>query len=169
VDAIADGIREKNPDIRAAMRDELWMEFQQLQRMRMPHLSGEQAAELSDVWLLRDLSRLNIAMLIRTHPIHKDRLDPIDPSAKLELNAEKLNAFVLDIANLAYAQGEIGYRVERDMPGLKEPEVEELYVRAASLAEGQHRQGYGAAQSEQRWRRALKTNSQLHVMMRNMA
>jgi hypothetical protein len=55
------------------------------------------------------------------------------------------------------------------MPGLKEPEVEELYVRAASLAEGQHRQAYGAAQSEQRWRRVLETNSQLHVMMRSMA
>ncbi|WP_051335079.1 nuclear transport factor 2 family protein [Bradyrhizobium sp. Ai1a-2] len=66
--------------------------------------------------------------LVLRQPIYeKDRLDPIDPSAKLELDAEKLNGFPVGYRHLAYAQEEIGYRVKRDMPGLTGPEVEELY------------------------------------------
>jgi SnoaL-like protein len=66
--------------------------------------------------------------LVLRQPIYeKDRLDPIDPSAKLALDAEKLNGFPIGYRHLAYAQEEIGYRVKRDMPGLTGPKVEELY------------------------------------------
>lgn len=66
--------------------------------------------------------------LVLRQPIYeKDRLDPIDPSAKLALDAEKLNGFPVGYRHLAYAQEEIGYRVKRDMPGLTGPKVEELY------------------------------------------
>lgn len=68
--------------------------------------------------------------LVLRQPIYeKDRLDPIDPSARLVLNAEKLNALPVGYRHLGYAQEEIGYRVKRDMPGLTGPEVEELYAR----------------------------------------
>jgi hypothetical protein len=75
--------------------------------------------------------------LVLRQPIYeKDRLDPIDPSARLALNAEKLNAFPVGYRHLAYAQEEIGYRVKRDMPGLKGPEVEELYGRGQAWLKG---------------------------------
>jgi hypothetical protein len=75
--------------------------------------------------------------LVLRQPIYeKDRLDPIDPSAKLELSSEKLNAFPVGYRHLAYAQEEIGYRVKRDMPGLKGPEVEELYARGQAWLKG---------------------------------
>jgi hypothetical protein len=75
--------------------------------------------------------------LVLRQPIYeKDRLDPIDPFAKLALNAEKLNAFPVGYRHLAYAQEEIGYRVKRDMPGLKGPEVEELYARGQAWLKG---------------------------------
>jgi hypothetical protein len=80
--------------------------------------------------------------LVLRQPIYeKDRLDPIDPSAKLELDAEKLNAFPIGYRHLAYAQEAIGFRVKRDMPGLKGPEVEELYARGQAWLKGVIAQG----------------------------
>ena len=66
--------------------------------------------------------------VVLRQPIYeKDRLDPVDPSAKLQLDAEKLNGFPVGYRHLAYAQEAIGYRVKRDMPGLTGPVVEQLY------------------------------------------
>ena len=66
--------------------------------------------------------------VVLRQPIYeKDRLDPVDPSAELQLDIEKLNGFPVGYRHLAYAQEAIGYRVKRDMPGLIGPEVEELY------------------------------------------
>jgi hypothetical protein len=67
--------------------------------------------------------------LVRRQPIYeKDRLDPIDPAATLVLDQTKLNQFLPGYRHLAYIQEEIGYRVKRDMPGLRGPEVETLYA-----------------------------------------
>ncbi len=38
--------------------------------------------------------------------------------------------------HLAYMQTKIGYKVKRDMPGLKGPEVEALYARGAAWLAG---------------------------------
>lgn len=66
--------------------------------------------------------------VVLRQPIYeKDRLDPIDPSAELKLDGEKLNGFPVDYRHVAYAQQAIGYRVKRDMPGLTGPTVAELY------------------------------------------
>ena len=66
--------------------------------------------------------------VVLRQPIYeKDRLDPVDPSAQLQLDAEKLNGFPVGYRHLAYAQESIGYRVKRDMPGLTGSEVEQLY------------------------------------------
>jgi hypothetical protein len=66
--------------------------------------------------------------VVLRQPIYeKDRLDPIDPSARLELDTAKLSGFPVGYRHLAYAQEEIGYRVKRDMPGLTGPKVDELY------------------------------------------
>ena len=66
--------------------------------------------------------------VVRRQPIYeKDRLDPLDPAASLKLDQAKLAQYPEGYRHLAYIQEEIGYRVKRDMPGLKGAEVEKLY------------------------------------------
>ena len=68
--------------------------------------------------------------LVLRQPIYeKDRLDPLDPSAKLALDQDLLARFPEGYRHLAYLQTRIGYTVKRDMPGLDGPEVEALYAR----------------------------------------
>jgi hypothetical protein len=75
--------------------------------------------------------------LVLRQPIYeKDRLDPLDPSAKLELDRELLARFPEGYRHLAYLQTRIGYTVKPDMPGLDGPEVEKLYARGASWLAG---------------------------------
>lgn len=63
-------------------------------------------------------------------PIYeKDRLDPVDPAAKLSLDQELLARFPKGYRHLAYLQTKVGYKVKRDMSGLKGPEVEQRYAR----------------------------------------
>jgi len=63
-------------------------------------------------------------------PIYeKDRLDPVDPAARLTLERALLERFPPGYRHLAYIQSRIGYKVKPDMPGLKGPEVEALYER----------------------------------------
>jgi SnoaL-like domain len=68
--------------------------------------------------------------LVLRQPIYeKDRLDPVDPAATLELDQALLDQFPVGYRHLAYAQTQIGYEVKRDMPGLVGVEVEQLYAR----------------------------------------
>jgi hypothetical protein len=70
-------------------------------------------------------------------PIYeKDRMDPVDPSAKLSLDPKLLSSFREGYRHLAYLQTQIGYTIKMDMPGLTGPEVEALYVRGASWLAG---------------------------------
>lgn len=78
-------------------------------------------------------------MVLRQPIYEKDRLDPLDASAKLVLDRELLEAFPEGYRHLAYLQTKIGFAVKRDMPGLKGPAVQALYARGASwLAGGAH-------------------------------
>jgi SnoaL-like domain len=75
--------------------------------------------------------------VVLRQPIYeKDRLDPVDPAATLKLNRELLEGFPEGYRHLAYIQTKIGYTVKRTMPGLKGPEVEELYARGKRWLEG---------------------------------
>jgi hypothetical protein len=75
--------------------------------------------------------------LVHRQPIYeKDRLDPVDPSARLTLEADLLAQFPEGYRHLAYIQTKIGYKVKRDMPGLKGPEVAALYARGAAWLSG---------------------------------
>ena len=68
--------------------------------------------------------------IVLRQPIYeKDRLDLVDPSQKLALDAKILQRFPEGYRHLAYLQTAIGYQVKPDMPGLKGPEVEALYAR----------------------------------------
>ncbi len=75
--------------------------------------------------------------LVLRQPIYeKDRLDPLDPSAKLTLDKELLARFPEGYRHLAYLQTRIGYTVKPDMPGLDGPEVEALYQRGERWLSG---------------------------------
>src|SRR3954453_20312332 len=75
--------------------------------------------------------------LVLRQPIYEgDRLDPVDSSASLSLDAELLSQFPEGYRHLAYLQTRIGYDVKRDMPGLTGEEVERLYARGASWLDG---------------------------------
>lgn len=75
--------------------------------------------------------------LVLRQPIYeKDRLDPVDPAALLELDPELLGRFPEGYRHLAYLQTQVGYAVKDDMPGLDGPGVEALYARGARWLAG---------------------------------
>jgi len=75
--------------------------------------------------------------LVLRQPIYeKDRLDPLDPSAKLALDQNLLERFPEGYRHLAYLQTRIGYTVKPDMPGLDGPEVAALYARGEGWLKG---------------------------------
>jgi hypothetical protein len=75
--------------------------------------------------------------LVLRQPIYeKDRLDPVEPSAKLELDKDLLARFPEGYRHLAYLQTRIGYQVKPDMPGIEGEELDKLYARGAGWLEG---------------------------------
>ena len=66
-------------------------------------------------------------MVLRQPIYEKDRLDPVDPAAKLTLDRQLLMSFPEGYRHLAYLQARIGYKVKPDMPGIDGAEVERLY------------------------------------------
>ena len=75
--------------------------------------------------------------VVLRQPIYeKDRLDPLDPAARLELKQEQLERFPVGYRHLAYLQTELGFKVKPDMPGLKGPEVQLLYARGKAWLAG---------------------------------
>ena len=74
--------------------------------------------------------------MLRQPIYEKDRMDPVDPAARLELDPALLARFPEGYRHLAYLQTGIGYTVKPDMPGLKGPEVEALYARGRAWLEG---------------------------------
>jgi hypothetical protein len=76
--------------------------------------------------------------VVLRQPIYeKDRVDPVDPAARLVIDQAKLGEYPKGYRHLAYIQTQIGYTVKRDMPQLTGPEVEALYARGkAWLSDG---------------------------------
>jgi hypothetical protein len=75
--------------------------------------------------------------LVLRQPIYeKDRLDPVEPAAKLVLDADLLARFPEGYRHLAYLQTRIGYQVKPDMPGIEGPELDALYARGARWLDG---------------------------------
>ena len=75
-------------------------------------------------------------MVLRQPIYEKDRVDPVDPSAKLDLDQAALAAFPPGYRHLAYIQTQIGYTVKLDMPQLTGPEVERLLARGKAWLAG---------------------------------
>jgi SnoaL-like domain len=75
--------------------------------------------------------------IVLRQPIYeKDRMDPVDPAARLELSPAILGRFPDGYRHLAYLQDGLGYDVKLDMPGLVGPEVDALYQRGARWLSG---------------------------------
>jgi hypothetical protein len=75
--------------------------------------------------------------IVRRQPIYeKDRLDPVDPSARLELDAELLEGFPEGFRHLAYLQTKNGFTLKHDLPGLRGPIVERLYAHGRAWLDG---------------------------------
>jgi hypothetical protein len=66
--------------------------------------------------------------IVRRQPIYeKDRMDPVDPSAALTLDQERLAMFPEGYRHLGYLQSKNGFSVKIGLPGLRGPAVETLY------------------------------------------
>ena len=75
--------------------------------------------------------------VVLRQPIYeKDRMDPVDPAARLQLDPDLLGSFPEGYRHLAYLQSQNGFVVKPDMPGLKGPEVQALYARGRRWLEG---------------------------------
>jgi hypothetical protein len=78
------------------------------------------------------------AIVLRQPIYEKDRMDAIDPDPAnpLLLDRALLEQFPEGYRHLAYLQTRIGYKVKKDMPGLKGAEVEALYARGPKWLAG---------------------------------
>jgi hypothetical protein len=75
--------------------------------------------------------------LLHRQPIYeKDRIDPVNSTAVLKLDAEALAAMPEGYRHLAYIQTRIGYKVKLDMPMLKGSVIDELYSRGSRWLAG---------------------------------
>ena len=67
--------------------------------------------------------------IVRRQPVYeKDRMDPVDPSAVLKLDAELLGRFSEGYRHLAYLQSKNGFQVKLGLPGLRGAAIEKLYA-----------------------------------------
>jgi len=81
--------------------------------------------------------RENRWAVVRRQPIYeKDRMDPLDPAAKLALDPELLGRFPEGYRHLAYLQTKIGFTIKLDLPQLKGPVVEALYRHGRAWLDG---------------------------------
>jgi hypothetical protein len=75
--------------------------------------------------------------IVRRQPIYeKDRLDPVDPSARLMLNAAHLAQFPEGYRHLGYLQSKNGFTVKQGLPGLRGEAVQLLYAEGAAWLAG---------------------------------
>jgi SnoaL-like domain len=80
--------------------------------------------------------------IVRRQPIYeKDRLDPVEPDAKLTLDAALLERFPEGYRHLGYLQTKAGFDVRLGLPGLRGPEVQKLYAEGAAWLAGSARAG----------------------------
>ena len=80
--------------------------------------------------------------IVRRQPIYeKDRMDPVDPSAALTLDRERLATFPEGYRHLGYLQSKNGFTVKIGLPGLRGAAVETLYREGREWLAGSERPG----------------------------
>ncbi len=79
---------------------------------------------------------------MRRQPIYeKDRLDPVEPGAKLVLDPALLAQFPEGYRHLGYLQTKAGFNVRLGLPELRGPEVAKLYAEGAAWLAGSAQPG----------------------------
>jgi hypothetical protein len=76
------------------------------------------------------------AIVLRRHIYEKDRIDPVDPMAKLQLDRTLLAQFPEGYRHLAYLQSKLGYPIKGDLPGLEGPALDALYAMGTAWLDG---------------------------------
>lgn len=80
--------------------------------------------------------------IVRRQPIYeKDRLDPVDPGVRLELDKTLLEKFPEGYRHLGYLQTKAGFDVKLGLPGLRGPAVAKLYAEGAAWLNGSTKPG----------------------------
>jgi len=80
--------------------------------------------------------------IVRRQPIYeKDRMDPVDPSASLKLDSDRLGRFPEGYRHLAYLQSKIGFAVKQNLPGLRGAAVQTLYDEGRAWLAGSQKAG----------------------------
>jgi hypothetical protein len=75
--------------------------------------------------------------IVRRQPIYeKDRMDPVDPSVRIKLEADLLGSLPEGYRHLGYLQTKLGFRIKRDLPQLKGAAVEALYRHGHAWLDG---------------------------------
>ena len=75
--------------------------------------------------------------IVRRQPIYeKDRLDAVDPSARVALDPDLLARFPEGYRHLAYVQTKNGFTIAGDRPGLRGAAVERLYAEGRAWLAG---------------------------------
>jgi len=75
--------------------------------------------------------------IVRRQPIYeKDRMDPVDPSARVKLDPDLLGSIPEGYRHLGYLQSKLGFKVKRDLPQLKGEAVERLYRHGRAWLDG---------------------------------
>ena len=75
--------------------------------------------------------------IVRRQPIYeKDRMDPVDPAARLTLDPARLAMFPEGYRHLGYLQSKVGFTVKTGLPGLRGPAVKTLYAEGAAWLAG---------------------------------
>jgi hypothetical protein len=80
--------------------------------------------------------------VVRRQPIYeKDRMDPVDPSARLALDASLLAQYPEGYRHLGYLQSKNGFQVKKGLPGLRGEAVEKLYAEGRAWLAGSPKPG----------------------------
>lgn len=78
----------------------------------------------------------------RRQPIYeKSRIDPVDPSATLQLDPNLLGSFPEGYCHLGYLQAQIGFNVKKGLPGLKGDAVQKVYAEGKAWLAGSEQPG----------------------------
>ncbi|MEV6236597.1 nuclear transport factor 2 family protein [Lentzea sp. NPDC051838] len=75
--------------------------------------------------------------IVRRQPIYEiDRLTPVDPAARIDLDQDVLARFPEGYRHLAYVQLHAGFQVKNGLPGLTGTALEDLYQDGAAWLAG---------------------------------
>ena len=81
-------------------------------------------------------------LLVFRQPAYElDQIRPVDPSARLHLDAERLASYPEGYRHLAYLQSGLGFDVGRHLPGTRGPEIQDLQARGRRWLAGESTTG----------------------------